>query len=60
MRVKAKFPKGKFGFSGGKRRRDGDVFDIDPKDFSKVWMVNLEEDKPKRGRKTVEDEVGGV
>jgi hypothetical protein len=64
MRVKAKFAKGKFGFSGGMRRRNGDVFDIDPKDFSETWMVKLDEDKPKKVRRVStskdDDEVGGL
>jgi hypothetical protein len=50
MKVKAKFPVGKFGFYGGVRRRDGDVFEIEsPKHFSEKWMVKIE-DKPRRGR----------
>lgn len=52
MKVKAKFPHNKFGFYGGKRRYDGDEFDCDPKAFSESWMVKLEDDKPKRGRKS--------
>lgn len=62
MKVKAKFSQGKFGFYGSKRRYDGDVFDIDdPSHFSEKWMIKMEEDKPKRGRKpafTVDDEAG--
>ena len=56
MRVKAKFKHNKFGFYGGVRRYNGDVFDlVDPKDFSEKWMVKLEEDKPKRAYKTKAD-----
>lgn len=60
MRVKAKFQNGKFGFYGGQRRRNGDEFDIEPDHFSEKWMVNLEDEKPKRGRpvkqaETIED-----
>ena len=52
MKVKAKFANGKFGFYGGKRRRDGDVFELDsPTHFSERWMVKLDDDKPRRGRK---------
>lgn len=55
MKVKAVFPQGKFGFYGGLRRRDGDVFVLDdPSHFSHRWMEKLEEDKPKRGRKPAE------
>lgn len=50
MKVKAKFSNGKFGFYGGVRRRDGDVFELeDESHFSKVWMVKIEE-KQRRGR----------
>jgi len=57
MKVKAKFSQGKFGFYGDRRRYDGDEFDIDPKLFSEKWMVKIEEDKPKRGRKPKEEVV---
>ena len=61
MRVKAKFKHRKFGYYGGERRYNGDEFVLaKPEDFSKVWMVKLDEDKPKRTRKSAEDEVGGV
>ena len=44
MKVKATFANGKFGFSGGIRRRDGDVFEIESPDlFSKKWMISLEQ-----------------
>ncbi len=50
MKVKAKFAAGKFGFYGGLRRYDGDVFEIeDDKHFSAKWMVKVEE-KQRRGR----------
>jgi hypothetical protein len=48
MKVKAKFPNGKFGFYGGARRRDGDVFELeDDKHFSAKWMVKVEEKQRK-------------
>ncbi len=63
MKVKAKFADGKFGFNQatGRRVYDGDIIDIDEKQFSSKWMVKLDEDKPRRGRKpaeTVENEAG--
>lgn len=43
MKVKAKFTTpNKFGFYGGRRRYNGDVFEVEEKDFSKNWMVNLD------------------
>lgn len=58
MKVKAKFINNKFGFYGGVRRRNGDVFTLDnPKDFSEVWMVKLDE-KKKPGPKPKVDETG--
>lgn len=58
MKVKAKFSQGKFGFYGNRRRYDGDVFDIEnPSHFSEKWMIKMEEDKPKRGRKPAEEVV---
>ena len=61
MKVKAKFSQGKFGFYGGLRRYDGDVFELDDKKhFSEKWM---EEIKGKPGRKKsdpiVENEAEG-
>ena len=54
MKVKAKFANGKFGFYGGVRRRDGDVFELSsPKHFSELWMVKV--DEKRRGRKPSED-----
>lgn len=49
MKVQAKFANGKFGFYGDRRRRDGDIFEIDPKHFSEKWMVKIEDEK-RRGR----------
>ena len=52
MKVKAKFPHGKYGFYAGKRVRDGDTLDlVNPNHFSEKWMEKLEEEKPKRTRK---------
>lgn len=34
----------KLGYYGGSRRRPGDVFSINEKEFSKTWMVKVEED----------------
>lgn len=46
MRVKAKFNNRKFGFYGGIRRYNGDVFELtDPKHFSANWMVKDEKAK---------------
>lgn len=54
MKVKAKFANGKFGFYGGMRRRDGDVFNLeDPKHFDASWMEKAET----RGRKPRDEEV---
>lgn len=48
MKVRAFFPANKFGFYGGVRRRDGNVFELsDPSHFSESWMVNLDEDNEK-------------
>lgn len=50
MKVKAVLGEGKFGFYGGKRRYNGDVFEIaDPKHFSKKWMESQEPENPKTG-----------
>lgn len=57
MKVKAKFSQGKFGFYGSRRRYDGDEFEIDPAHFSEMWMVKIEDEKPKRGRKPNETHV---
>lgn len=55
MKVRANFADGKFGFYGGVRRRNGDVFELsNSKDFSSLWMVKLEE-KPRKGRKPNEE-----
>lgn len=57
MKVKARFADGKFGFYGGVRVRDGDVFTIaNPKHFSERWMVKVE-DKPRRGRNPANEEA---
>lgn len=54
MKVKANFADGKFGFYGGVRRRDGDVFELQsPKDFSSLWMIKV--DDKRRGRKPNEE-----
>ena len=42
IRVRAVFPRGGFGFDGQARRRDGDEFLIDEKDFSESWMVRVD------------------
>lgn len=58
MRVKAKFNNNKFGFYGGIRRRNGDVFDlVDPKDFSENWMIKVDQ-KKKPGPKPKVEETG--
>lgn len=55
MKVKAKFADGKFGFYGGIRVRNGDVFHLqNPKHFSERWMVKVDE-KPRRGRPPSEE-----
>lgn len=54
MKVKAKFANGKFGFYGGVRRRDGDVFELtNQKHFSELWMVKV--DEKRRGRSPVSE-----
>ena len=64
MKVKAKFPEGKFGFYGTQRRYNGNEFVLtSPDDFSAKWMVSLEEEevvKPKRTRKPKAFEVEAV
>lgn len=60
MKVKAKFPAGKFGFAYDRRVYDGDEFELkDPKHFSSKWMEKLEDDevKPRRGRKPASEQV---
>lgn len=57
MKVRAKFSAGKYGFLGGQRRYDGDIFDIEPNQFSESWMVKLDDDKPKRGRKPASEQL---
>ena len=49
------------GFSGDRRRKEGDIFTIPDHLFSSKWMVNLDESeeddvKPRRGRKPKETE----
>lgn len=60
MKVKAKFPNGKFGFYAGRRVRSGEVFTLsDESDFSEYWMVKIEEEKPtRRGRPKKTDDEG--
>lgn len=51
MRVRAKFPESQFGFYGTKRRRDGDIFELESEDhFSEKWMEWVEPPKKKPGR----------
>lgn len=60
IKVRAKFPKGGFGFYTT-RRRDGDEFEIAKQSELAAWMEVVEEPK-KRGRKPkpiVIDEEGG-
>lgn len=49
------------GFSGDRRRKEGDIFTIPDHLFSSKWMENLDESeeedvKPRRGRKPKETE----
>lgn len=57
MKVRAKFSEGHFGFYGGRRRRNGDVFRLEhPSHFSKIWMVNLDAPGASTGDEEGEEE----
>lgn len=57
MKVRAKFAQGKYGFDGSKRIYDGDVFEIEPKQFSKNWMEKVEEKRGRKAKEEIEEEV---
>ena len=45
MKVRAKFKANKFGYIHDVRRRNGDEFTIEPREYSEKWMVVIEGQK---------------
>lgn len=62
IKVKAVLPDGSIGFYGIKRRRDGEVFDIESEEHLGSWMEVIEEAKPKKVAKpkVVASKEGGI
>jgi len=53
MKVRAKFKANKFGYIHDVRRRNGDEFTIEPREYSEKWMVVIEGQKDDRDWETV-------
>jgi len=58
MKVKAKLKQGQYGFVGGERRYNDDEFEVNDSDFSELWMIPIEPEKPKRPLKRKAKEGG--